>query len=151
MTQSGANSELPVLRLEIFTAATAPNHALKVTRHLSTHAVRADGQTVALSQLAQRKTQALAGIGKPEAFFAMLRQAGLTLQHTQALADHAAMDKVQIDPALGEVVCTEKDALKLWSQYPLAWAVPLEIDLPQKLIQVLDKRLHAYRSAVLNG
>ncbi len=151
LTQSGANSEHPVLRLEIFTAANAPNLALKVTRHLSTHAFRADGQTVALSQLAQRKTQALAGIGKPEAFFAMLRQAGLTLQHTQALADHAAMDKVQIDPALGEVVCTEKDALKLWSQYPLAWAVPLEIDLPQELIKVLETRLHASRSAGSNG
>ena len=79
------------------------------------------------------------------------RQAGLTLQHTQALADHAAMDKVQIDPALGEVVCTEKDALKLWSQYPLAWAVPLEIDLPQELIKVLETRLHASRSAGSNG
>ncbi|MEY4347565.1 MAG: hypothetical protein RJA68_1068, partial [Actinomycetota bacterium] len=39
----------------------------------------------------------------------------------------------------GDVFCTEKDAVKLWAQYPQAWAVPLLTELPDALLQVIAK------------
>ena len=95
-------------------------------RALATHAVRADGQQRALADLRGLAVHAVAGIAKPEAFFDMLRQAGLTLRSAQALADHDGFHG-WIPPADdAPLLCTEKDALKLWPLYPAAWAVPLD-------------------------
>ncbi len=74
----------------------------------------------------------MAGIARPEVFFDMLRECGLQLQHTLPLADHAqAQDYAALALSPGEtVVCTEKDAVKLFEQLPLgvqAWAVPLDM------------------------
>ena len=60
--------------------------------------------------------QAFAGIAKPEVFFAMLRAQGLALVCTQALPDHADLQDLHIDASQGDVMCTEKDAVKLWAQ-----------------------------------
>jgi tetraacyldisaccharide 4'-kinase len=87
--------------------------------------------------------QALAGIAKPEAFFDMLRAQGLTLTRTQALADHADLDHVHIAPSEGDVLCTEKDAVKLWPRHPEAWAVPLVTQLPADLLADIDRTLAA--------
>jgi tetraacyldisaccharide 4'-kinase len=101
-------------------------------RALADHAVRADGSAVLLADLAKNTETpllALAGIAKPEAFFSMLRDAGLDLAETLDLPDHA--DYSTIDSTLGNkyagyiLICTQKDAAKLWQIRPDALAVPL--------------------------
>ena len=83
-------------------------------------------------------------------FFDMLRQQGLTLSHTQALPDHADLQEVHIDASQGDVLCTEKDAVKLWEKYPHAWAVPLETTLPAELLQAIDQHIATAQHAKLS-
>ena len=109
----------------------------KVSRVLAEFAQQADGTTQALSSFRGQKVQALAGIGKPEVFFDMLRAQGISLSKTQALADHDDMRALQIDPDLGAIFCTEKDAVKLWEFQPKAWAVPLVTKIPAELLQAI--------------
>ena len=115
------------------------------TRRLADHAVRADGSTVSLASLqAEPRLVAVAGIARPEAFFGMLRAAGLTLHGTQALPDHADFESFTYAAALPEtLICTEKDAVKLWRHAPGALAVPLELDVPAAFFDALDGRLAA--------
>ena len=74
---------------------------------------------------------ALAGIARPEVFFDMLRQGGLTALSTHALPDHASMDDYAAWASHDTpLLCTDKDAVKLFEQLPpaaQAWAVPLEM------------------------
>jgi len=108
-----------------------------VPRELADFAQQADGTTQALSSFRGQKVQALAGIGKPEVFFNMLRTQGISLSKTQALSDHDNMRALQIDPQMGAVLCTEKDAVKLWNFHPRAWAVPLVTELPEELLNTI--------------
>jgi tetraacyldisaccharide 4'-kinase len=126
-------------------------HTFAVARQLSDHAVQANGQTRALQSWQGQSVQALAGIAKPEVFFSQLRAQGLTLSHTQALADHADLENLYLDPTLGEVMCTEKDAVKLWTRHPEAWAVPLQTTLPAELLAAIDLHLAAARHAKLSS
>ncbi len=101
-------------------------------RRLAAQAIDREGQRLALTDLAARPLTAVAGIARPEVFFDMLRECGLQLQRTLPLADHAqAQDYAALALSPGEtVVCTEKDAVKLFEQLPLgvqAWAVPLDM------------------------
>lgn len=114
-----------------------PKSDFEVPRVLADFAQQADGTTQALSSFRGQKAQALAGIGKPEVFFNMLRAQGIALSKTQALADHDDMRALQIDPGLGAVFCTEKDAVKLWEFQPKAWAVPLITEIPEELLQAI--------------
>lgn len=125
------------------TSGAAANGEFAAHRQLANLARRADGSTRELRSWQHRPVQALAGIAKPEAFFDMLRAQGLTLTHTQALADHADFTQVQIDAHAGDVLCTEKDAVKLWQTHPQAWAVPLIIQLPSDLLADIDLALEA--------
>ena len=83
---------------------------------------------------------ALAGIAQPERFFSALRDAGLTLNQTQAWPDHAPMADWHA-PAPGTWLCTEKDAVKLWAHHPEVWAVPLCVSLPDGLVHEIDRAL----------
>jgi tetraacyldisaccharide 4'-kinase len=113
-------------------------HAMQ--RRLALEAVRADGTRVALTQLRGQRLRAVAGIANPEVFFAMLREAGLDLAVTEALPDHHGFDTAGADA--GEtLVCTEKDAVKLWRLRPDAWAVPLELAIPAAFWAALDQAL----------
>ena len=127
----------------------------QVTRALADHALQADGTQRQLQSWGHTPVQALAGIAKPEVFFAMLRAKGLTLAHTQALPDHADLQDLQIDDTLaskdGDVLCTEKDAVKLWAIAPQAWAVPLETTLPADLLAAVDQHLTAAQRAKLSS
>ena len=122
-----------------------------VQRQLSNQAVQADGQTRPLKSWQGQSVQALAGIAKPEVFFDQLRAQGLQLSHTQALADHANLDTLYLDPSLGDVLCTEKDAVKLWPRHPEAWAVPLHTTLPDTLLAAIDQHLATARNAKLSS
>ncbi|MFL6695014.1 MAG: tetraacyldisaccharide 4'-kinase [Ramlibacter sp.] len=111
-------------------------------RRLAPEAVRADGSRVPLAELARTPCAALAGIARPEAFFAMLRAAGLQLASTFALPDHHdfALPIAGL-PTLSPLVCTEKDAVKLWKHRPDAWAVPLVLEIDPAFFEQLDALL----------
>src|SRR5205085_6747162 len=76
-------------------------------RALATHALRADGTSRPLADLRGTPVHALAGIANPEVFFAMLRDAGLSLAATHALPDHHDFTATDL-PADATIVCTEK-------------------------------------------
>lgn len=110
-------------------------------RQLAPLAHDAQGRSTALSSLIGQPVDAVAGLARPEAFFAMLRSAGLQLHQTTPLPDH-------FDYALGApaatnrpLLCTEKDAAKLWQHQPHALAVPLILTPEAAFWQALDQRL----------
>lgn len=117
-------------------------------RSLADHASRADGQRIPLDALKGRKLAALAGIARPEAFFAMLRARGLSLEMTMALPDHYDFNSFRcpVDAGYG-LICTEKDAVKLWALRPDAWAVPLVVEPEPGFFQAIDRRLNARLSS----
>lgn len=111
-------------------------------RRLADYAVRSDGRHVPLAQLKDRPVHALAAVARPERFFAMLQEQGLQLQHTEALPDHYNFVSWYRPTDMHELlVCTEKDAVKLWPLQPDALAVPLALDIPQAFFDLLDQRL----------
>ena len=114
-----------------------PKADFVVPRVLAGFAKQSDGTTQALSIFLGEKVQALAGIGKPQVFFDMLTDKGIALSATKALADHDDMRSIHIDPGMGEVLCTEKDAVKLWNFQPTAWAVPLVTEIPEELLNTI--------------
>ncbi|MDD2919038.1 tetraacyldisaccharide 4'-kinase [Rhodoferax sp.] len=115
----------------------------RASRSLANHALRADGSRVALADLVTGKPLlAVAAIARPEAFFAMLRAQGLPLAKTIAMPDHADFSRWagNADGAC-TVLCTEKDAVKLWGREPDALAVPLDFTPDPAFWQALAMRL----------
>lgn len=101
-------------------------------------------------ELQGRSVHAAAGIAVPERFFAALRQQGLSLAHTHALPDHDAWDSVPWPAHAGDVVVTEKDAVKLAASHAAhfgtrVWVARLDLVLPTDFIADLDRRLQALR------
>ncbi len=123
----------------------APGHPFAgghaVQRRLQNEAVDGEGRRWPLHSLQGRPVDALAGIARPHVFFDMLHKQGLQLRHTLALADHAPLESWQ-PPADGTpVLCTEKDAVKLWPRWPKVLAVPLELSLTPAFFEALDARI----------
>lgn len=117
-----------------------------VERMLAPQAVRGDGTRMSLADLGAQPVEAVAGIANPESFFTMLRAAGLQLAATHALPDHDSF--LGFHAAAGAtLVCTEKDAVKLWRLRPDAWAVPLELRIAPSFWQSLDRLLAARLSS----
>lgn len=114
-------------------------------RRLGPKARRADGSTCSLSSLqADPALKAVAAIARPAAFFAMLQDAGLPLAAQEALPDHADfLGRTRASFGNYTLVCTEKDATKLWALAPDAWAVPLEQNLEPGFYTALDARIAA--------
>ena len=122
-------------------------HGFTSTRRLSAFALSADGSKTPLSELGAQPLIALAGIATPNAFFSMLASLGLHLQKTIALPDHhefQAWDKnfFAVDCLNHTVLCTEKDAVKLFSkQIPptqKVLAVPLEFVPESAFFEAVD-------------
>lgn len=123
-----------------------------IRRSLADHAVARDGSTVPLAQLQGRPLHAVAAIARPAAFFAMLRGRGLTVAEETALPDHA--DYAGWQPGRGEgvqVVCTEKDAAKLWKHCPGALAVPLVVEIAPAFFERLHLRLRELAARSLSS
>ncbi|MCC7410724.1 MAG: tetraacyldisaccharide 4'-kinase [Gammaproteobacteria bacterium] len=107
---------------------------------------------VELRNLQTREVHAVAGIGNPENFFAMLRAHGLRV-HVHAFPDHhrfRAAD-VQFDDDR-PVIMTEKDAVKCHRfATPAHWYLPVSASLPQvfehRLLSLLEKIDHGQASA----
>lgn len=111
-------------------------------RRLARDAVRADGVRKPLGGFAGQPCDALAGIAQPGMFFSMLREAGIVLRHEIGLPDHHdfADGRVRSTPGV-PLLCTEKDAVKLWGAEPGAWAVPLELEIDPAFWTALEERL----------
>lgn len=123
----------------------APCFAMQ--RSLAPTAVRADGSQVPLHQLQTQPLLALAGIARPGDFFALLQQSGLEPQRTLALPDHYDYDSWQRPSDKPyTLICTEKDAAKLWRLHPDALAVPLKVEIAPGFFEALDAKLAALGS-----
>jgi tetraacyldisaccharide 4'-kinase len=68
----------------------------------------------------------------------MLRQSGLTLAQTTALPDHHDYAQWPASTTDRPLLCTEKDAAKLWQHAPHALAVPLHLKPEDGFWQALD-------------
>lgn len=100
-------------------------------RRLADQAVAGNGSKVQLSSLEGSRLIALAAVANPDAFFAMLRSRGLLLEQTISLPDHYDFSSYVLPDESGvTVLCTEKDAVKLFglssSAFVRLLAVPLE-------------------------
>lgn len=88
------------------------------------HHLRDPGRTQPLDWLTGRRVHAVAGIGHPERFFALLRRLGAEVE-PHVFPDHHAYSAGDLPP--GTVVMTEKDAVKCAGfARPDAWV--LEVD-----------------------
>lgn len=121
---------------------TAPAFAMQ--RTLATYALRADGTEVPLASLPGQPLHAVAAVARPEDFFAMLQAQGLTLAHAEALPDHYDFYSwKRLSDKRYTLICTEKDAVKLWARHPDALAVPLQLHIDPAFFDALDARLSA--------
>jgi tetraacyldisaccharide 4'-kinase len=127
-------------------------------RELANEAHRSDGTRVALKDLcgprkpADAPLWAVAGIARPDAFFAMLRARGLQLARAVALPDHSEFDGTEWSVAGTHIlICTEKDAVKLWRHRPDALAVPLVLQIEPAFWHAFDDLLRAATKAKLSS
>ncbi|WP_028838102.1 tetraacyldisaccharide 4'-kinase [Thermomonas fusca] len=100
------------------------------------------GRGLPLAAFAGQRVHAVAGIGEPERFFSMLRDAGI------GVVPHAFPDHHVYTPADFEfgsqlpVLMTEKDAVKCMAFAQPGWhAVPVAAQLPEAFWQALLERL----------
>lgn len=122
--------------------------AFAVARTLAPEAVDAAGQRTALAALRGEPLHALAAIARPEDFFALLHHAGLQPQHQEALPDHYDFDGWKRPPdKRWRLICTEKDAVKLWPRHPDALAAVLQLAIDPAFFAWLDARLASLSSA----
>lgn len=120
------------------------------TRQLAPYAVARDGRKTPLAELEGQRLIALAGVARPGAFFSMLQSQGLQLQQTIALPDHYAF-KAWIDNFFAAdcvnhtVLCTEKDAVKLFAKHipstQIVLAIPLEFSPEKTFLAALDAKV----------
>lgn len=123
-------------------------------RALARHAVGVDGSRVDLASLAAdgRPLLAVAGTASPQNFFDMLQALGLPLTLTAARPDHDDYASWQRPRERDyTLLCTEKDALKLWALHPDALAVPLEFEAEPAFYAAFDRLLDDTMQARLSS
>ena len=137
--------------------------AWPMQRQLADYALTREGHRIPLSSLQRQPVRAMAAIAYPQDFFAMLQTAGLTLTRCDALPDHADLadphllaqlelgDDTPHRPTIDTpaLLCTEKDAHKLWRIAPWALAVPLTVAIAPAFAQQIHQRLLALRPSIL--
>ena len=111
-------------------------------RALADAAVGRDGRQVPLAALVDHPDLiALAGIAQPQKFFDMLHSRGIFPAQCIALPDHHDFEGEPTWPAQATLLCTEKDAAKLWRVAPQALAVPLQFTPEPAFFETLDAKL----------
>lgn len=145
--RSGPQAVTPI-DLLLHTGQVAAFAGFQSRRALAVNAIAADGALIPLDSLKGEALVAVAAIANPEAFFSMLRQRGLTLARCISMPDHDKFDAAPLWPSSQQglrVLCTEKDAVKLFARYPNAGpqllAVPLEFMPEAAFMQAFDTRL----------
>src|SRR5574343_230153 len=128
--------------LLLYTDGVARPGAFAAQRQLAAEAVNGRGERQQLAAWQGAPVDAVAGLARPEAFFAMLRQTGLSLADSWPLPDHDDFAHWQPTHSGRPLLCTEKDAAKLWQKQPEAWAVPLQLSPEPGFWQALDDWLH---------
>lgn len=114
-----------------------------------------DGQTTSIDEFlstVRKPILAVAGIAQPERFFEMVREMGIPIAKTMAMPDHS--DFQQISPkdlAPYQLICTEKDAFKLWDIVPDVVAIPLEQKSEPEFFQRLDAHIDSAMAARLSS
>lgn len=125
----------------------------RTLRRLEPYAVNARQERVDLAGLQPSGALpllALAGIAQPQAFFRMLATNGLTVARTLALPDHFDFDSIDCNIFKSyQVICTEKDAVKLWQHVPQALAIPLVQEFEPELLEALNQQVQQFFSAKL--
>jgi tetraacyldisaccharide 4'-kinase len=138
--------------LVLHTGAAPAFAGYRARRALAGHALRQDGTQLPLAALRGTPVLALAAIAQPQSFFDMLRAAGLTLAQTQALPDHSDFSGwTRPGDATLPLLCTEKDAVKLWALAPDALAVPLAVTLDPGFLAALDERIDRLLAASVSS
>jgi tetraacyldisaccharide 4'-kinase len=104
--------------------------SFEATRLLSPMAINGLGEARAWADWGNTPLTALAGVARPEVFFDMLRQGGLTALSSHALPDHANLDDYAAWASHDTpLLCTDKDAVKLLAVAGIdlasVWRVPL--------------------------
>jgi tetraacyldisaccharide 4'-kinase len=132
--------------LLLHTQTRSLDEGFESTRQLA-KAVHQTGQMVDLSVFAHQSVEVVCGIAKPQAFVGMLREKQILVKNLSTLPDHA--DFLGWTPQSPELplLCTEKDAVKLWTQCPQALAVPLVFEPEMAFWQHFDalmKSRHRY-------
>lgn len=124
-------------------------------RALAPYAVNRAGERMPQDAWARADTRpvlALAGIAQPESFFAMLKTQGWPVAQTLALPDHYSFDSASWTIYEGyRLICTEKDAAKLWQTVPDAWAVPLQFEPAPAFFASLDAQVDRHLGAALSS
>ena len=137
--------------LMLNTSGTGDLGQFNAQRALATVAQDRHGATTPLLDLnapGRLPVQAVAGIARPEMFFNMLRQTGLVLAHTQSLPDHFDFRQANIASwGAVQLLCTEKDAHKLWQVAPSALCVALEQTIEPAFFTAVDQHIAAHRAA----
>ncbi|MGV0960537.1 MAG: tetraacyldisaccharide 4'-kinase [Limnohabitans sp.] len=124
--------------LLVHTGRSTLQGGFQAPRQLADHAVASDGRSVDLAHFKGQAVNAVAGLARPQAFFEMLRHKGLTLARTAALPDHHDYSDWPAAQDSTPLLCTEKDAAKLWGHQPQALAVPLLITPEPAFWSALD-------------
>ncbi len=107
-------------KLVLHTGQTPQFDGYKSHRELAHHGVNAAGQQIAMADLKGQAVHAVAAIANPQAFFNMIESLGITLASRVALPDHYSFPNgllgiVTPGSRVQTVLCTEKDAVKLFS------------------------------------
>lgn len=132
--------------LLLHTGANAISGGYQAQRQLEDWAHDAGGGRVALQSLIGQPVDAVAGLARPSAFFSMLQEKGLHLNQTTALPDHFDYQSWPKSSLTRPLLCTEKDAAKLWQRQPQAFSVPLVLSPEPAFWQALDQLLLAIKS-----
>ncbi len=92
---------------------------------------------------------AVAGIGNPHRFYALLAGFGIDVQPV-AVADHGRVDLEQLVAECGQpILMTEKDSVKyLKTSVADAWCVPVDVHMPETAVKVVDQHIMAMETAV---
>jgi tetraacyldisaccharide 4'-kinase len=117
--------------------------------YVATHVHKlGDGEKIEIEKFTPRAVHAVAGIGNPERFFAMLRAKGFTIKQ-HPFRDHVRYRKSDLE--FGDdlpIIMTEKDAVKCEHlRVSQCWYIPITAELPE----VFRRRLSTAFSGVEHG
>lgn len=111
-------------------------------RSLADNVVHRDGKRTPIADLVSHPVDAVAAIARPGAFFEMLAVRGVTIKRRIPMPDHDGFDDwIWPRPRAARLLCTEKDALKVWRSTPEALAVPLVFTAEPAFFTALDAKL----------
>jgi tetraacyldisaccharide 4'-kinase len=108
-------------------------------RELSSFAVTSEGKQVPTEVLKLKPVEVVSGIAKPDAFLAMLEQSQFQIRHSTALPDHDNFQTWKPSHPELPLLCTEKDAVKLWARFPQALAMPLMFEPESSFWETFDQ------------